>query len=127
MVLVDSDVMVDVLRRHPPALDWLGDLGSEIVSVPGLVAMELINGCRNRDEQRRVEAALAPFDLYWPDAQDCAHAFDNFAQYHLSHNVGLLDSLIAATAIGLGVSLATFNQKHYDAIVGLQTIQPYVR
>ena len=39
----------------------------------------------------------------------------------------LLDSLIAACAIGLSADLCTFNLKHYQAVPGLTTTQPYSR
>lgn len=48
MILVDSDVMIDILRQYKPALDWLKMLNNEEIGIPGLVAMELIQGCRNR-------------------------------------------------------------------------------
>jgi len=127
MVLLDTDVMVDVLRRYPPALAWLDSLGAETVGIPGLVAMELLQGCRNRAEQQRVENVLRPYRLYWPDQADCTRAFDDYAASHLSHNLGILDALIAETAIGQGAPLATFNAKHYGVVRALQTTQPYMR
>jgi hypothetical protein len=48
MILVDTDVMVDIMRRHSPAVAWLDSLGAEEVGIPGLVAMELLQGCRIR-------------------------------------------------------------------------------
>ncbi len=42
-MLLDSDIMVDVLRNYPPAVTWLNSLGSTPVALPGLVAMELVN------------------------------------------------------------------------------------
>ncbi len=39
----------------------------------------------------------------------------------------LIDSLIAATAIGQGATLCTFNTKHFAAIPGLVTEQPYAK
>jgi hypothetical protein len=60
MILVDTDVMVDVMRRHTPAVAWLDSLGTETIGIPGLVAMELLQGCRDREEQRRVENVLRP-------------------------------------------------------------------
>jgi hypothetical protein len=127
MILVDTDVMVDVMRRHAPALAWLGSLNTGTIGIPGLVAMELLQGCRNREEQRRVENVLRPHILYWPGWTDCTRAFDDFAAYHLSHALGILDALITETAVGLGVELATFNTKHYSVVSALQTIQPYQR
>jgi len=140
------------------------------VGLPGLVVMELLQGCRTLDEQQRVEALLHPYTLYWPTQTDCARALADFMAYHLSHSLGLLDSLIAETAIGLvllglnepmvvtlseakslgtmggmlrsaqhdkplgyfrravlGVTLATFNEKHYSAVSALKTLRPYSR
>ena len=127
MILLDTDVMIDVLRKHPPAVAWLQASLTEELSLPGLVVMELLQGCRTIDEQQRVEALLHPYILYWPTQTDCARALADFTAYHLSHNLGLLDSLIAETAIGLGMTLATFNEKHYSALSALKTAQPYSR
>ncbi len=127
MLLLDTDVMVDVLRRYPPAVEWLASLGEEPVSLPGLVALELLQGCRNLAEQKQVETVLRQYALYWPDRDDGARAFDDFVAYHLSHNLGLLDALIAETVVGLGGQLATFNTKHYSIISTLQAFQPYAR
>ncbi len=127
MILLDTDAMVDVMRRHPLAVAWLGQLGPDVVGIPGLVAMELLQGCRDREEQRQLESILRPYTLYWPAQADCIRAFDDFAAYHLSHDIGILDALIAETAVGLGVELVTFNEKHYRAVSALHTLQPYPR
>jgi predicted nucleic acid-binding protein len=127
MILLDTDVLVDVLRRHPPATAWLASLGDETIGIPGLVAMELVQGCRDRQEQQKVESLLRPFVTYWPTQSDCARAFADFSAYHLSHGIGILDALIAETAAGLGLELATFNDKHYQAVDALQTMRPYTR
>jgi len=42
----------------------------------------------------------------------------------LSHNLGILDALIAQTAVGLNVELATFNTKHYGVVDDLQNLEP---
>jgi predicted nucleic acid-binding protein len=95
------------------------------VGLPGIVAMELIQRCRNLTEQRRVEKELRRFALYWPTVADCQRSYHDFAAYRLSHGLGLLDARIAHTSVGLNEPLATFKVKHYGAISGLQTIQPY--
>jgi predicted nucleic acid-binding protein len=125
MILLDTDVMVDILRGHEPAKVWL--VSMEEIGVPGLVAMELIQGCQSTREQRTLEKELSEYQLYWPSMDDCNRAMKSFSSHHLSDNIGLLDALIAETAIGINAELATFNVKHYRVIKGLQSLQPYTR
>jgi predicted nucleic acid-binding protein len=126
MILLDSDVMIDLLRQYPPAIKWFNTLDDdEELLLPGYVVMELIQGCRNKIEQERLQRELATFGVIWPAPADCDEALDIFTEYHLSHNAGLLDVLIGQIAVALRVPLYTFNQKHYHFIPRLQTIQPY--
>lgn len=128
MILLDSDVMIDLLRQYQLAVTWFGTLeDEEEIILPGYVVMELIQGCRNKTEQERLQRELATYGVVWPSPEDCDRALEVFIQYHLSHNAGLLDALIGQTAVALGMPLYTFNQKHYQFIPGLQTIQPYER
>ncbi len=128
MILLDSDVMIDLLRQHPAAVEWFDTLEEEEeIILPGYVVMELIQGCRNKVEQERLQRVLATYGVVWPAPEDCDRALEVFTQYRLSHNAGLLDVLIGQTAVALGMPLCTFNQKHYQFIAGLRTIQPYER
>jgi len=125
MILLDTDVMVDVLRGYEPAKEWLKSV--QDIGVPGLVAMELIQGCQNVKEQRQLERALSEYQLFWLSEEDCDRALTTFSSHHLSDNIGLLDALIAETTIGVNAELATFNVKHYRVLRGLRIVQPYDR
>lgn len=126
MILLDSDVMIDLLRQYPPAMRWFDALNDEEeLLLPGYVVMELIQGCRNKIEQEKVQHELATYGVVWPAPADCDEALDVFTEYYLSHTAGLLDVLIGQIAVALRVPLYTFNQKHYRFIPELQTIQPY--
>jgi predicted nucleic acid-binding protein len=127
MICVDTDVMIDILRRYTPAVAWLRSRGVEERAVPGLVAMELVQGCRNRTEQRRVERLMRPYRMYWPSHADGERAFQDYAMYHLRHTLGILDARMAEIAVGLGVALATCNDRHSRVVPALHTIQPYER
>jgi predicted nucleic acid-binding protein len=125
-MLLDTDVLIDIERNFAPALAWIATL-NEPPSVSGFAALELAHGAANKMQLQRTRAFLADFPLLWPTAEDMLRAFEEYADLRLSHNLGLLDSLIAATAIGSGEILATFNLKHYRAVPGLRTVQPYKR
>lgn len=125
MIILDSDIMIDLLRQYDPAVGWLASLGEEEILLPGFVVMELLQGCSNKMEQGKVEQFLAGFEIVWPLPETCTKALEVFARYHLSHNVGLLDALIGQTAVALNLPLHTFNRKHYAAIPRLVTVEPY--
>lgn len=125
MILLDTDVMIDVLREYPPAVEWLDSLGEEEIFLPGFVVMELIQGCRNKGEQEKVEKELGAYGMVWPLAETCDEALSVFARYHLSHGLGVLDVLIGQMAVALNLPLHTFNQKHYTAVPNLKTVQAY--
>ena len=124
MTLLDSDILVDVLRGHAPAVAWFSDLDT-VPSVPGLVVMELIQGVPNSAGLRNVLKLVEPLPVVWPTEADCDRALADFKRFRLSHNLGLLDALIAACAVGRSVALSTFNAKHYAAIADLVVDQPY--
>lgn len=127
MILLDSDVMIDLLRENPPALHWLEALGEEEIGLPGFVVMELMQGCRNKAEQRKVEKLLAGMATVWPAPETCEKALETFARFHLRHGLGLLDVLIGQTAVALNLPLHTFNRKHYAPIPNLVMVEPYSR
>src|SRR5437867_3426495 len=101
MILIDTDIAIDLFRQHLPAIQWLEALGEEMPALPGYVAMELIQGCRDRRALDATVNELAAFQVVWPDSEACNDALKTYSMYGLSHGLGLLDCLIAHTAIGL--------------------------
>jgi predicted nucleic acid-binding protein len=126
MELVDTDIWIDFQRGHPPAVAWFSGL-VRLPSVSGFVVMELIQDARSAREVRRAQKLVSPFRVIWPTESDCDRALSYFAKYHHAHGLGLLDALIAASAVGLSATLYTFNNKHYRVVPGLVTAQPYTR
>jgi predicted nucleic acid-binding protein len=126
MHLLDTDILVDVLRGHAPALAWFQQL-AQIPAVPGLVVMELIQGCADKAQVQQVQALVAMLPRIWPTQVDCDRALSAFPQLHLRDGTGLLDVLVAETAIGQDATLCTFNLRHYRGIAQLKTEQPYAK
>jgi predicted nucleic acid-binding protein len=126
MYILDTDVLIDIQRGHAPAVAWFRGL-SDPPSVPGFVVMELVQDANNQRQVRQVLKLVAPLPIVWPTTSDCDRALSDFTRLHLSHGLGLLDSLISACALGTGATLCTFNAKHYSAVPGLTTEQPYTR
>ena len=81
MLLLDTDVMVDLFREYPHALEWVTARNEQIV-LPGYVVMELVQGCKNKIEQERLEKTLSAYAIAWPSPQICDEALAVFARYY---------------------------------------------
>lgn len=125
MFLLDTDVLVDCLRGTVPAREWLRAASQDDFIVPGVAAMELLVGCRNRSEMEQVQKFLSAFRVAWPEASEFARAFEVLAGYRLQTGLSIPDCLIAAMALSRGLRLCTF--KHFAMIGGLIVDQPYAR
>ncbi len=127
MRFLDTDVLIDFQRGLPAAAAWLRDDATQRVALPGIVAMELVVGCRNKDDLRITQAFLKRFNVVWPDAQDMQYAYELLATYRLAYGVGIPDCLIAAMALHRDMPLLTFNWKHYQMFPDLVVQAPYTR
>jgi len=126
-LLLDTDVLVEILRGRPEAASWLETQGSRLVGLPVLVCMEILQGARNRREQRQIVELIRRYAWIHLERPDSEQALAWFETYHLSHNVGVMDCLIASLAARLALPLYTFNTKHYCAFPGLDARSPYER
>ncbi|MEI6427606.1 MAG: PIN domain-containing protein [Pseudanabaena sp. ELA607] len=105
MIFLDSDIIIDFLRRYSPAISWLESLEDKKLALYGYVAMELMQGCNNKIELQQIRKLIANFEVVWATAETCNQALEVFAECNLSHGLGLIDALIGQTSISLGVPL----------------------
>lgn len=128
MILLDSDVAIDILRDHPNAVAWATAFpGGGPLALPGYVVLELLNGCRDAADRVAVERLVNRSMIGWLEPDQSRQALATYRQIRPANAIGVLDMLIAQMALSLGVPLHTFNQKHFRCVPGLQTLQPYPR
>jgi predicted nucleic acid-binding protein len=114
-LLVDSDVLIEVLRQRNPAITarWEAVAASETVLLYSPVTLaEVWTGVRP-GEQELVEAAFQEMTCIPVDPEIGRRAGDYLRTYHASHGLALGDALIAATAAVHRTPLWTRNKKHY--------------
>ena len=66
MVLVDTDVLIECLRGSVTARNWLQGAPKETFGIPGVVAMELLMGCRNQPDLQQTRKFLSTFTVVGP-------------------------------------------------------------
>lgn len=80
MHLLDTDVLIDIQRGHPPAINWFASL-LEVPSVPGFVFMELVQDAQNKQQVTKALKLLAPLPIVWATEVDCTRALPDFTTY----------------------------------------------
>jgi predicted nucleic acid-binding protein len=115
-VLLDSDVMIDILRDYSPAVEWLKALRDQKAKIclPGFAVMELIQGCENKEQIKEVREDVQDFRVLWPTESTCSKALEAYARYSLSHGLDILDALIDRTDGGRSDDASSYIQ--YEAL-----------
>jgi predicted nucleic acid-binding protein len=121
--LLDTSIVVDVLRGYKPARTWLSsqiDLG-----ITRIVWLEVLEGADNSREQRRAIKLLNEFEVVETIASDLDWATEQSIRYWLSHKIDVFDCLIAAVSHRLQLPLYTTNVKHFTPLLGALAQRPY--
>lgn len=123
--ILDTSVLVDLLRAFPPAYAWFAGLGRLRMAITPVVWMETIQGAT--DSARRAQAIrlLRRFRIEHPTEDDNRWAMRQTARFHLSHRIHLQDAMIASVAVRLAVPLYTTNLKHFQPLPALDVKKPY--
>ena len=114
-VLIDSDILIEVLRGRDNAIlaRWDELSRSDIAPLCSPVTVaELWHGTRPH-EQKTLRALFAAVTCVPIDLEIGERAGDYLRDYAKSHHVELVDALIAATASLHKAQLWTRNRRHY--------------
>jgi hypothetical protein len=127
MLALDTEVLVDVLRGHEPALEWLATLKRTRIFIPGPVALQLIEGASDARALSDVRTKVARLDLRWPERKTCEEALNLFPGFRRRHGLDGLDLLIGLTTRQVGGTLATFRVRQFRAVPDLDLLEtPYI-
>jgi len=120
--LLDTCVIIDVLRGKDAAIAFVSGL-QDTPTLSAVTVIEIVAGCRNVKERRQVDRLLLHYIIHDINLNIAGIAGDYIRQYGRSHGTDPIDALIAATANGHGLPLATLNIRHFPMFAGLT--RPY--
>lgn len=123
--ILDTSILVDLLRGFPPAKDWFAGLGRRRVAVTPVVWMETVQGATDREKRAQAIRFLRQFHVEHPTEDDNRWAMRQTARFHLSHGIQLQDTMIASVAARLAVRLYTTNLRHFQVLPSVEALRPY--
>jgi predicted nucleic acid-binding protein len=111
-IVLDTDVLIDVLRGRAVARSFLQDAADRFVPCCSVVSVaELYVGMRSEEET--ATRILLDGLVIVPVTYEIAEVAGRFKKRITSRRLELVDCLIAATAFIEGATLATGNVKDY--------------
>lgn len=131
MYLLDTTVLIDLLRTNSPSIRRkLSAHSKSVIGLSIITVCELQYGLEQRAanhphlrvrEQHLLSAILAPFEVFPLDHRVVEiYAKVRTALETSGAGIGALDTFIAAQALGLGATLVTSNAKEFARVPGLQ-------
>jgi predicted nucleic acid-binding protein len=116
--LLDSDVLIDISRAMPAAIDYVDALPDPWM-IARVTAMELLVGARDKREVAWLHSFVSSYPTVPLDDAIGKRAYRLLKDYSKSHGLHIFDSLVAATALEEGLTLITRNKRHFGMIDGL--------
>ncbi len=114
-VLIDSDIVIEVLRARDQAIlsQWsvLADSSSPILVSP--ITFAEVGAGAFVSEQTKISRFFALLTCVAIDQKIGQLAGEHLRQYSKSHNLKIADALIAASTMQYQAALWTRNRKHY--------------
>ncbi|MDE2123491.1 MAG: type II toxin-antitoxin system VapC family toxin [Betaproteobacteria bacterium] len=138
MILLDTNVLSECMRPVPsaPVVAWLDAQAAGQVWVCAISRAEIELGVALlADERRKLALGMAAEAMFAEDFSGRCLSFDEQAasQYaaivsartRLGRPVSMEDAQIAAIALAHGMTLATRNERDFEAIDGLSVVNPW--
>ena len=125
-MVVDTTVFVDLFRQDVKASKFLLNTKESLI-LSRVVLMELLRGLKSKREIKIMAKQLKALGIEVLEINENISmiAGDLFEKYYHSYGLGIMDALVAASAIVTKDTLISHNIKHFTFIKELKLVKPY--
>jgi hypothetical protein len=123
-ILVDTNVVIDYLRGHARAVEFLEQTSAPML-LSAITIAELYAGVRDGPELKLLSTVCRAFRVSDIDTAVASRAGILCRDFGKSHGVGLADAVIAASAEKHNATLVTLNKKHFPMLKNV--VVPYAK
>ncbi len=116
--LLDSSVILELIRNRPKAVEWLKSIPSDsLLTISGWTLIEFLKEKKSRQEMREVIAKFQQYQIVWPAPERCNEIFTLLVdKYHSERNPdgtlkgnAIFDALIYLTTKSYDFTLVTMD------------------
>ena len=123
--LLDTCILIDLLRNRKQTVDFVESLGSSLCFVSEITIAELYVGAEKSNREKAFEEVEALIDFF--GVIQVSTALRTYAKERVrleseGQRIDDFDLLIGASAVTEGMTMVTNNRKHFERISGIEIL-----
>lgn len=126
MIILDTDVLIEVLRRHEPTMRTVEDLSDsgEELATTSINMAEILRGIPTRSRATKAAHRILAGLIEVPFGPRAARRLGRlmFDQDRVGTPLPVIDAMIAAVAMENGARVMTGNVRHFQRVPGLELL-----
>jgi hypothetical protein len=119
MIFLDTNIIIEYLKGNH---SFIEPYRVEELFISDIVVMELYQGAKNKSDLNFISKEISIFKILKTNDEIIRLATALIKKYNLSHNLKMMDAIIASTALVYDIELMSLNKKDFIYLDELKLI-----
>jgi len=119
MIFLDTNILIEYLKGNRVPI---ASYNFDELFISDIVVMELYQGARSKSDLNFIIKEIAYFKVLKTNDEIVKLATALVKAFNLSHNMKMMDALIASTVMVYDIKLMSFNRKDFRYIDGVKLV-----
>ena len=116
MIFLDTNILIEYLKGNKSLIE---PYQAEELFISDIVVMELYQGAKNKSDLNFIAKEIAVFKILKTNDEIMKLATVLVREYNLSHNLKMMDAIIASTVLVYDIQLMSLNRKDFVYLDGI--------
>ena len=119
MIFLDTNILIEYLKGNKSLIE---PYRMEELFISDIVVMELYQGAKNKSDLNFIAKEIAVFKILKTNDEIIKLATTLVKEYNLSHNMKMMDAIIASTTLVYDIKLMSLNRKDFIYLEGIELV-----
>jgi predicted nucleic acid-binding protein len=119
MIFLDTNILIEYLKGNKLLIE---PYRMEELFISDIVVMELYQGAKNKSDLNFIAKEIAIFKILKTNDEIIKLATELVKEYNLSHNMKMMDAIIASTVLVYDIKLMSLNRKDFIYLDGIELV-----
>ena len=119
MIFLDTNILIEYLKGNKSLIE---PYCMEELFISDIVVMELYQGAKNKSDLNFIAKEIAVFKILKTNDEIIKLATALVKEYNLSHNMKMMDAIIASTVLVYDMKLMSLNRKDFIYLEGIELV-----